>query len=231
MCTSIGSSSPYGSNRPDRNNFYTDPNQSWDYPKKGRFDPTKTSGTSPDFVGGSDPAGSDTPVDSGTDAGTGTPFNAGPNPAIAKWAGGISVAADISGLDPYLLGGQVWAESRGIPTDNSTNSDGTTDYGLMQIGNERWKNEVVPHLTAEQRTKIKAATGLEAEELDMENPQHNLIGGALELSQWIDKNGGNVEEGLFYYVSGGTQGIGSSTYVSDVLEYRDTLLSGGVLRD
>jgi hypothetical protein len=160
----------------------------------------------------------------------GSEFDAGPNAALGKWSKGISDAAYISGLDPNLIGGQMWAESRGKPDEDTTNSDGTTDIGLMQISQERWERDVLPNLTDEQLQRIKERTGKDASELDMHNPEDNIIGGALELERWIREKG-SVEEGLHFYVSGGDDSIGSPSYVEDVLEFQNTLAQGGVLRD
>ncbi|GIZ52073.1 transglycosylase SLT domain-containing protein [Noviherbaspirillum aridicola] len=168
----------------------------------------------------------------GAVSGSGTPdgsgFNAGPNGGLTPWKKGIDDAAYISGIDPNLIGGQVWAESRGRPNTVTTNIDGTSDVGLMQISQERWLNDIVPNLTPEQRQRIKERTGKDATELNMNDPEENLIGGALELQNWIRQKG-SVEEALRFYVSGGVPGVGSPTYVSDVLNFQSILSRGGSL--
>jgi len=130
-----------------------------------------------------------------------------------------------------MIGGQVWAESRGNPNDPSTNADGTTDLGLMQISNERWQSDICPKLTADERQKIIEKTGKRPEDLDMADPHENVIGGSCEIAQRIRENGGNVEAGLAYYVNGGDSDIGSPTYVDDVLNYQKILAEGGQLPD
>jgi hypothetical protein len=160
----------------------------------------------------------------GPSPGGGT-FDPGPNDELKPLSGGIQSASNITGLDPNLIGAVVWAESRGNPNESSINSDGNTDKGPMQISQERYDEEVVPNLSAEERQKIKQETGLEAERLDMDNPEHNIIGGSLELSHKI-KEKGSVEAGLSYYVNGGNPDIGSPNYVQNVLQYWRELANG-----
>lgn len=164
----------------------------------------------------------------GTGSSGGPGFNAGPNTGLKPWTKGINDASYISGLDPNLIGGQMWAESRGRPDTVTTNIDGTSDVGLMQISQERWLRDILPNLTAEQRRRIKERTGKDASELNMNNPQENIIGGALELENWIRQKG-SVDAALKFYVSGGVPGVGSPTYVTDVLNFRDILSKGGTL--
>lgn len=163
------------------------------------------------------------------DPGSSGSFAAGPNDKLQQWSGAISNASAITGFDPNLIGGQIWAESRGDASASSTNADGTTDLSLMQISQARWKRDILPNLSEEQKQKIKQVTGKDASELDMSNPEHNVIGGALELKQWVDNKGGNLREGLRFYVSCGDPSIGSPTYVDDVLNFAEILKSGGRL--
>src|SRR5687768_11967883 len=94
-------------------------------------------------------------------------FDPGPNHELKQHKKGIDDAADISGLDPNLIGAQVWAESRGdVKTKTTNGGDGNTDTGLMQISQERWENEIAPNLDGEQRQKIMEKTGKRPEELD-----------------------------------------------------------------
>jgi hypothetical protein len=154
----------------------------------------------------------------------GGPFNAGPNPELGKWSDGIENAAAASGMDPNLIAAMVWAESRGNPNERSTNADGTTDLGLMQISQERWENDVCPNLSNEDRARIQRITGKSPEQLDMNNPQDNLIGGSFEIKQHIAENGGDVRKGLNAYVSGEPDGGGP--YADNVLEYLKELENG-----
>jgi soluble lytic murein transglycosylase-like protein len=154
-------------------------------------------------------------------------FNPGPNPAIAQWSNEILIASELTGVPPHLIGAMIWAESRGNPNTFTTNSDGTTDIGLMQISQERWLNEIVPTLSEDDRARIKNATGLNPEQLDMNNPQHNLIGGAFEYRANLAKTGGNTEQALSLYVSGSPNG--NPTYAANVLQYANELFNGSLL--
>jgi len=155
---------------------------------------------------------------------TNSPFNAGPNPEIAKWSKQIGTAASVSGLDPNLIAAQTWAESRGNPNDPSRNADGTTDKGLIQIGQERWERDIVPTLSKEDRARIKQATGKEPEDLDMDNPQENLIGGAFEMKKDLKETHGDLSKALKMYV--GHDGDSNDIYAKNVLQYMDELRKG-----
>jgi hypothetical protein len=156
-------------------------------------------------------------------------FSAGPNKAMQPWESGIEKASNISGLNPNIIGGQVWAESRGNPNTTSPNPDGkTTDVGLMQISQSRWEHDVCPHLTQEQRQKIYQETHKSPEQLNMNLPQDNLIGGALESAQEIQQTG-SIRGGLNYYQSGDKNG--NNTYANNVLAYARELASGSKLSE
>lgn len=157
-------------------------------------------------------------------------FDAGPNKEIGQWSKGISNASEISGLDPNLIGGMVWAESRGDPkTATKNGGDGNTDKGLMQISQERWEKEVCPNLSKEERQKIIEKTGQRPEDLDMSNPEHSIIGGSLEMKQKVDECGGDVKAALQYYVSGKKNG--NPTYAHNVLQYMEELEHGKKLSE
>ncbi|WP_147426730.1 hypothetical protein [Trinickia fusca] len=179
-----------------------------------------------------------TPVGGPTGKNTGT-YNAGHNPQIDKWSNQIDKASKLTGLDPNLIGGQMWAESRGDSGSdiNSKNIDGTTDLSLMQISQERWEHDVLPTLSAQDKANIKAATGKDASQLDMSNPDDNVIGGAFELRSHIVDAGGDVNnpmgnhdavfKGLEAYVGVGDE----SKYANNVLTNEKVLQEGGKLDD
>ncbi|MFZ6773949.1 hypothetical protein ACO0LB_14655 [Undibacterium sp. SXout7W] len=149
---------------------------------------------------------------------------------MGKWNADIAAAAKATGLDPNLLGAQIWAESRGNLDTHTTNADGTTDYGLLQIGKERWLRDIVPHLSADDRAKIKEATGKEAENLDVaHNARDNLVAGGFHVKGCIAAQG-SVELGLRYYNTGNVDGAGSNGYVKNVLEYKRELEAGEKLK-
>lgn len=166
-------------------------------------------------------------------------YNSGHNPQIDKWSSQINTAAKLTGLDPNLIGGQMWAESRGEAGSgiNSKNIDGTTDLSLMQISQERWEHDVLPTLSAQDKANIKAATGKDPSQLDMHNPADNVIGGAFELRMHIVDAGGKASDpmgnpqalfkGLEAYVGVGDE----SKYANNVLTNEKVLARGGKLDD
>jgi hypothetical protein len=163
--------------------------------------------------------------------GEGGDFNAGPNEALAPYADDIGNASKITGIDPNVLGAQIWAESRGNPDESSTNSDGTEDMGLMQIGQERWENDVLPNVTDEERAKVKEFTGKDVEDLDLTDPHDNVIAGSLELAQHVRDKGGDLEAGLMDYMDGGDESIGNRNYVDDINFFAEQLRNGELLSD
>lgn len=152
------------------------------------------------------------------------------NPQVGQWNEQIAAASKASGLDPNLIGAQIWAESRGNMNTHTQNVDGTTDHGLMQIGQERWNRDIVPHLSAEEKEKIQQATGKSADKLDVTQPLDNVVAGSFHIKHCIDKFDGNVDKGLRYYNTGDANGAGSSGYVSNVKEYMRELQAGEVLK-
>ena len=182
------------------------------------------------FGGGAGASSSGSSGDSGG-FGEGGDFDAGSNEALAPYADDIGNASKITGIDPNVLGAQVWAESRGNPDESSTNSDGTTDMGLMQIGEERWQDEVLPNVTDEERAKCKELTGKEVEDLDLTDPHDNVIAGSLELAQHVRDKGGDLNAGLMDYMDGGDESIGNRNYVDDIMAFADQLRNGETLSD
>jgi hypothetical protein len=147
-------------------------------------------------------------------------FQAGANTNLANSAKDYDNASKISGIDPNLLAAMHMRETSGSRGSSaSKNVDGSPDVGPMQISQERWKNDVLPNLTQAEKDKIKELTGKNAEDLNMNNPSDNIIGGALELSQWLKKDGGNINKALTDYQSGGDSSIaaGAPTYANDIL--------------
>jgi hypothetical protein len=176
-------------------------------------------------------AGSNAPAAASAGGSGKVAFDAGPNANIARWTGGIQNASAVTGLDPYLIGGMVQEESSGNPNTKSRNRDKNTDVGLMQISNERWKSEILPELSAGDRAKIEEVTHKKPEDLDMNNPEDNLIGGSFEIKQKIAQKGGNVHDGLMYYVNGGDPGLGDPHYAENVLAYASEMKHGQKLQD
>lgn len=151
------------------------------------------------------------------------------NPEVGKWNKEIAAASKATGLDPNQIGAQIWAESRGNLNTHTQNVDGTIDHGLIQIGKERWLRDIVPNLSADDRAKIKEATGKNAEDLDVTQPMDNVVAGAFHTKGCIAKEG-NLEKGLRYYNSGDAANAGSAGYVNNVKEYMRELKAGEKLQ-
>lgn len=172
---------------------------SWqDVKESSQFDNGKGGYDYAGAQGGANKAGSD----DGDDSPSGSSIELADS-KMSQWSDEIKQAAKIAGVPEEIIAGQVWAESRGNPKTSTTNpGDGNADVGLMQISNERWQSDIEPNLSSEVKAAIKEATGVDSEDLDMRNPEHNLIGGALELKSWLNKADGSVNKALAGYVSG-----------------------------
>lgn len=150
------------------------------------------------------------------------------NEKMKQWNDGIMAASKISGIPPQIIAGQVWCESRGNPAEKSTNIDGTSDVGLMQISQDRWEHDILPNLSDETKAQIEEITGVPADQLDMNNPLHNIIGGSLELKSWLKEANGDMTRALNGYVSGNLDGHGpgDNNYAEHVL-YDASLVEQG----
>lgn len=155
------------------------------------------------------------------------------NKSMKPWNDAIVTAADLSGMDAEVIAGQVWHESRGNPNERGDNSDGSTDLGLMQIGQKRWEKDVLPTVSRGERSDIEDATGKDAKNLDMKKPLHNVIGGAFELRYWLDRADGDLESALAGYVSGNVN-TGANyawDYANNVKRYAHMVEDGKKLPD
>jgi len=178
----------------------------------------------------SSPPGTDGPMGPFTAPGAGLSDAAiAANPAVGKWNKEIAAASKATGLDPDQIGAQIWAESRGNLNTTTRNVDGTNDHGLIQIGKERWLRDIVPNLSADDRAKIKEATGKNAEDLDVTQPMDNVVAGAFHTKGCLAKEG-NFERGLRYYNSGDAANAGSAGYVNNIKEYMRELKAGEKLQ-
>jgi len=151
------------------------------------------------------------------------------NPEIAKWNKEITAASKATGLPPEQIAAQMWAESRGRLDTHTRNMDGTTDHGLVQIGQERWGRDIVPKLSQAERNSIIEATGKQPEDLDVTKSLDNVVAGAFHAKKIIEEKGGDVDAGLNYYVAG--SGGGGELYVSNVNAFMDELRAGKKLSE
>ena len=142
------------------------------------------------------------------------------NPQLEQHRGDILKAYHATGIPPEIIGAQMWHESRGNQNCSSRNSDGTSDIGLMQIGQER----------AASYMKHFGLSG----KLDVNNAADNIMAGALEIKYWLQQSGGDLRGALNGYVSGdvrGGNGIGDSNYANNCLRYMDLIGQGKPLPD
>ena len=125
--------------------------------------------------------------------------------------GDIENASHVSGVPANRIAAVIWAESRGNlkSPESSRNSDGTTDYGLMQIGQKRYDNDVKP------------VTGGPA--LDVRNTHDNVIAGALEMAKDV-KDLGSFHKAHMAYIGHGNS---DDAQYADAIDHDVALLDGG----
>jgi hypothetical protein len=106
--------------------------------------------------------------------------------ALKPWVNAINEASRITGVPAKLIAAMIYAESSGDPNTRSVNADGTIDWSLMQIGQERYDGD------------IKEKVG--GPPLDVTNPVENILAGAYEIKLRIQQNVGDIRLGLEAYV-------------------------------
>jgi hypothetical protein len=113
----------------------------------------------------------------------------------------ITSAATSAGIPPSLALAVAQEESSFNPNATNTNSNGTTDYGVMQINSSNL-----------------SALGLS----DPLNPQANITAGVGLLAQLYNQYGGNIQQTLWAYnagpnaVSSGNLPASTANYISAV---------------
>lgn len=139
---------------------------------------------------------------------------------VAAWMEGtrkLALNRMLSSNDVYeLIAAQIWAESRGNLGADTTNANGKTDAGLMQVNADTFAG-----LKKENPGLLGNA--------DVNNPHDNFMAGALYLRDQSKAFGGDVGAGLRAYNSGpdkvnrnnleDTGGIGDPQYVANVLKF------------
>ncbi|MGB3125117.1 MAG: lytic transglycosylase domain-containing protein [Pseudomonas sp.] len=141
-------------------------------------------------------------------------------PALEPYRADIQDAAQKTGMPASVIAGQIWAESRGDSNAASTNVNGKTDGGLMQVN---------------------ADTGAE---MKSENPDKfngnaihdNIMAGALYLRDQSKAFGGDIGAALRAYNSGPDKvnrnnladvgGVGDPDYVKNVQHFAQIIASG-----
>nr|WP_314483884.1 transglycosylase SLT domain-containing protein [uncultured Pseudomonas sp.] len=144
-------------------------------------------------------------------------------PQLEPYRADIEQAASATGMPAKVIAAQIWAESRGNLGADTTNANGKTDAGLMQVNADTFAG-----LKKENPGLLGNA--------DVNNPYDNIMAGALYLRDQSKAFGGDVGAGLRAYNSGpdkvnrnnlaDTGGIGDPQYVANVLKFAQIIGSG-----
>ncbi|UQY44699.1 lytic transglycosylase domain-containing protein [Mixta hanseatica] len=208
-------------------------------------DPTQLSGGS--GAGQSAPAPASAPVgemantsgQSGAPAGTAATGGSGQSvtqsggsglhlpEALKPYEGAIQNAAAKTGVPGEVLAAQIWQESRGSLGASTVNGgNGLQDSGLMQVNSNTF---------ADLQRKNPDLLGPNA---NANNPQDNIMAGALYMKEQLNDFGGNMGAALRAYNSGplnvnvnnlndiSKTGTGDATYVDKVMNFASIISSG-----
>lgn len=135
--------------------------------------------------------------------------------SLDQWDPQIEAAAKSTGLPANFIKATLWAESRGNPNDPSQNPDGQhTDEGVMQISDYTYGDVM--------KNQPNAPRGLSAS-----NPADNIMMGAWELKDKLDKAGGDYVKTSMAYVGTGH----AQEYANWVQTYWKELDAGSKLSD
>lgn len=141
-------------------------------------------------------------------------------PALEPYRADIQEAAQKTGMPASVIAGQIWAESRGDSNASSTNVNGKTDGGLMQVN-----ADTAAEMKSENPDKFNG------------NAIHdNIMAGALYLRDQSKAFGGDVGAALRAYNSGPDKvnrnnlsdvgGVGDPDYVKNVQHFAQIIASG-----
>jgi hypothetical protein len=147
-------------------------------------------------------------------------------PALEPYREAIRNAAEKSGMPAEVIAGMIWAESRGNLSAQTTNGgNGLADSGLMQINSNTF---------ADLKAKHPALLG----DADVNDPDDNILAGALYLREQYDAFDGDMGAALRAYNSGPNNvnmndlsdisktGTGNPDYVEYVTGYARTIATG-----
>ncbi|WP_205950460.1 lytic transglycosylase domain-containing protein [Pantoea stewartii] len=147
--------------------------------------------------------------------------------SLKPFEGAIEKASKASGIDPAVLAGQIYQESRGVINASSTNGgNGLTDAGLMQVNENTFKD-----LQTKYPDLLKS-------DANPNNPDDNIMAGALYMKDMKAQFNGDDGAALRAYNSGpenvnlsnlsdiSKYGTGDSTYVSKVQNFAAIIKSG-----
>jgi len=134
----------------------------------------------------------------------------------------IMDASKATGVPPSILAGQIWAESRGQLGQDTTNVNGKTDAGVMQVN-------------ADTFAALKRDNPKELGNADVNNAHDNIMAGALYMRDQ-KKAFGDWDSALRAYNSGPDKvnkgnlgdagGIGDPKYVENVMNFAKIIESG-----
>ena len=145
-----------------------------------------------------------------------TPSKSGNND-LDRWDQQIKEAAESTGLPANFIKATIWAESRGNPNDPSQNPDGKhQDLGVMQISDYTYSDVM--------KNQPNAPKGLQAG-----NQSDNIMMGAWELKDKLEKAGGDYKKTSEAYVGHGDSS--DAKYAGWVNTYWQELNNGQKLSD
>lgn len=134
----------------------------------------------------------------------------------------IMDASKATGVPPSILAGQIWAESRGQLGQDTTNVNGKTDAGVMQVN-------------ADTFAALKRDNPKELGNADVNNAHDNIMAGALYMRDQ-KATFGDWDSALRAYNSGPDKvnkgnladagGVGDSKYVENVMNFAKIIESG-----
>ncbi|MBK4214329.1 transglycosylase SLT domain-containing protein [Paracoccus caeni] len=146
------------------------------------------------------------------------------NNALEAFRSQILAASKATGIPPDVLAAMIWEESKGDPEAISNNAgNGKSDIGLMQINEDTFAE-----MKAKHPDLIKG---------DINDPESNIMAGALYLAEKKEEFGGDMDLALRAYNSGSesvdpanpdvsTTGLGTESYVDRVNYYHDLIKQG-----
>lgn len=149
----------------------------------------------------------------------------GPNlpPALEQYRSSIEAASKQTGVPANLIAAQVWQESRGDAHAGSTNVNGLTDAGLMQVNPDTFKALQQAHPQLQGKS--------------LSDPATNIMAGAFYMQDMSKQFGGDYNKALRAYNSGPDQvhanlssvSVGDPNYVSTVMNFASIIQKGGTL--
>ncbi|WP_322114190.1 lytic transglycosylase domain-containing protein [Pseudomonas sp. KU26590] len=143
-------------------------------------------------------------------------------PQLEDYREDIMEASNATSVPPSILAGQIWAESRGQLGQDTTNVNGKTDAGVMQVN-------------ADTFAALKRDNPKELGNADVNNAHDNIMAGALYMRDQKETFG-DWNSALRAYNSGPDKvnkdnpadagGVGDPKYVENVMNFAKIIESG-----